>query len=142
MSEKPTEISLGIVRKDDCVLLIERQKKEQGTNNEVLNWVFPGGKIEADETPEEAAAREVLEETGYLTEAEKVIDEIKHPTFPAYIHYVACCLTVITPELVMDSGVRQVKWIQISRLGSFVTSSLNEKVRNYLNSNEYFFKDE
>ena len=86
-------------------IINRKAKKEQGTNNEVLNWVFPGGKIEADETPKEAAVREVLEETGYLTVAEKVISEQKHPTFPAYIHYVACSLTVTAPELVMDSGV-------------------------------------
>ena len=31
-------------------------------------WVFPGGKIEPGETPEEAAKREVFEETNLIIE--------------------------------------------------------------------------
>ena len=42
-------------------------------------WVFPGGKIEKGETPEEAAKREVFEETNLIIEDLEVVVE---QTFP------------------------------------------------------------
>ena len=47
----------GVVRRDGRVLLVWDQADEQ--------WYFPGGGIEAGESPEEALAREVTEETGF-----------------------------------------------------------------------------
>ena len=132
MSEFMKKIALGIVRRNDEVLLIERRRKEQGLNDESLNWVFPGGEIEPGETNNSAAEREVYEETGYTVEAVKVLDHLQHPTFPAYVYYIACNLANIAPDKVDDSGVLQVQWVQISKLGSFVTSSLNIKVMDYL----------
>ena len=38
-------------------------------------WVFPGGKIEKGETPEEAAKREVSEETNLIIEDLEVVGE-------------------------------------------------------------------
>ncbi len=37
-------------------------------------WEMPGGKIDPGETPEEAAAREFREETGYEVESLEVIE--------------------------------------------------------------------
>ena len=47
----------GLVRRDGLVLLVWDQADER--------WYFPGGGIEAGESPEEALAREVTEETGF-----------------------------------------------------------------------------
>lgn len=38
-------------------------------------WTFPGGSIEEDETPEQAAIREVYEETGFIIELKRLILE-------------------------------------------------------------------
>lgn len=58
----------GVVIKDGKVLLI----KVKNLKGEVV-WTFPKGHIE-NESPQEAAIREVLEETGYLC---KIIKELK-----------------------------------------------------------------
>ena len=55
-----TPIAIAVVLHNDCVLIGVRPA---GATLAGL-WEFPGGKIEAGETPNEAAERECLEETG------------------------------------------------------------------------------
>jgi 8-oxo-dGTP diphosphatase len=136
MTEKLEHIALGIVRRDEEVLLIERRQKENGDNKEVLNWVFPGGKIEIDENPFTAAEREVSEETGYIVQATKQLDARRHPSFPVHVHYIACALSERYPAEANDRAVMQVKWIAIAKLGIYITSSLNDNVAEYLASKE------
>lgn len=50
----------ALIEEMDLVLMIQRSP---GTSRP-LQWCLPGGGIEKDELPEEACAREVLEETG------------------------------------------------------------------------------
>jgi ADP-ribose pyrophosphatase YjhB (NUDIX family) len=40
-------------------------------------WSLPGGKLEGDETPREAARRELKEETGIEAEVDGVVDTVK-----------------------------------------------------------------
>ncbi len=51
--------SAVVLRRDGRVLLVQRARAPLTDT-----WTLPGGKLEAGETPEEAAAREVREETG------------------------------------------------------------------------------
>lgn len=132
MSEAVQKIALGIVRHDDVVLMIERRKKERTSNGGYLSWAFPGGKLEPGETPFTTAEREVHEETGRHVRALTTLDERQHPDFPAHVYYIACTLSDRGAEKVRDSGVIQAKWIPIAKLGMFITSSLNDKVEDYL----------
>lgn len=56
------------VVKENKILLIKHKKLEK--------WLPPGGHIEEKETPEEAAKRETLEETGYLIELKDPIGNL------------------------------------------------------------------
>ena len=58
-----------ICRKGDKILV---QREYSYPLDEIL-WQFPGGKIEADETPEQAATRELAEESGIKAENAKCI---------------------------------------------------------------------
>ncbi|MFM7469747.1 MAG: A/G-specific adenine glycosylase [Vampirovibrionales bacterium] len=46
-------------------------------------WELPGGKLEAQETPEEACTREVLEETGLHVEVVQALPKVNH----VYTHF-------------------------------------------------------
>ncbi len=52
-----------LVEAGGCVLL---QHRDDTADFVPGNWALPGGAIEAGETPEEAARREMLEETGLI----------------------------------------------------------------------------
>ncbi len=57
--------SAAIILKDNQILLMERN------NHGKHYWIFPGGKVEENETLEEAALREVAEETTIQTKLTK-----------------------------------------------------------------------
>lgn len=56
-----------VVRQDDRVLMVRLERPGRSF------WVLPGGAVEPDETPEEAAVREVREETGLDVAVERLL---------------------------------------------------------------------
>ncbi len=125
-------IALGIVLKDGETLLVKRREVEHGLNNEMLTWVFPGGKVEKNETVFNSVVREVFEETGYKVKAVSTLDESKHPTFPVYVSYVACELVDDNANKVEDKEIAEIQWLPVSDFQNVITSSLNIKVKEYL----------
>lgn len=70
-SQRPIPAAIAAVVRDGHVLLVRRANPP-----DVGRWAFPGGKIDAGERIEEAAARELLEETGVRAEPLHVIDAV------------------------------------------------------------------
>lgn len=62
------------LKKDNCYLLMYRNKKEHDINHN--KWIGVGGKVEPGETIDEAAIREVKEETGYDVHSLKCAGEV------------------------------------------------------------------
>lgn len=60
-ADKILTVAATILEEDGRYLFVqEKKEKLYGL------WNFPAGKLESEETPEEAAVREVQEETGYF----------------------------------------------------------------------------
>lgn len=69
---KPRDTGRGIVIHDGNILLIERWR------GGLHYFSIPGGGIEVGESPEEAAVREIYEETSIRTTIKKLIVIMKH----------------------------------------------------------------
>lgn len=86
MSRKHSpSVVVSIVEKDGKVLMIER-RDIPGLNG----YIFPGGKVETAETIEQAAEREVWEETSVTCRAVKELGQRRHPKSGARMHYWLC----------------------------------------------------
>jgi 8-oxo-dGTP diphosphatase len=65
-----THVVAGILERDDLILICRRRADQ----SHALQWEFPGGKVEAGESPEAALARELGEELGIAARIGAEID--------------------------------------------------------------------
>lgn len=97
------------------LLLIERKKSANGKS-----WAVPGGFIEDNETPEQAAVRELKEETGVSISFMKqfhTFGEVKRdPRFRvvSVAHYLLMNKSNITPKANDDAKTAQ--WVNLKEL--------------------------
>lgn len=78
-------------------------------------WEFPGGKIEAGETPEEALRREIREEldVDIQVDAHLVTVEEDYPQFHLHMQCFLCHLTRGRPRLIEAEAAR---WLNVDEL--------------------------
>lgn len=63
-------VAAGIIRRGDRILICQRPEGKSLAGK----WEFPGGKLEAGETPEECLVRELREELGFEARVEGIVD--------------------------------------------------------------------
>ena len=131
---KDKGIAVGIIKNPGGkVLIIERVRKETGTDGTKLTWVFPGGKLDGDENFEQAVVREVRMETGYHVKVNELISERTHPQFEVPIKYYACDLVNFKTEPIQEvHEVSTLKWVEPSDLRDYFTTDIDPKVAKYL----------
>ena len=89
-SIKPEDVVAAIIKKDNHYLIAQRGKdKYMG-----LKWEFPGGKVEANETLQEALTREIYEELNInINVYEKIAKErYKDSEINIVLHYFLCSI--------------------------------------------------
>lgn len=72
---KHLHIAVGVIRNSQQEIFITRR----AANTHMAGcWEFPGGKVEAQETPEQALARELQEETGISALQTQLLQVVEH----------------------------------------------------------------
>ena len=108
---KRIEVVAAVIRDGDRILATER-----GYGPWKDWWEFPGGKMEAGESPEQALVREIREEL----DAEIVIDSFLHtvewdyPDFHLTMHCYMCTLNGVAHFLEHEAA----RWLTADALGS------------------------
>jgi mutator protein MutT len=122
----PSEIAVAVVEHQGRLLI---GRREAGGALAGF-WEFPGGKIEAGETPEAAAVRECLEETGLLVRIEGSYGDARHEYEhdTVRLRFFAC--TIEKEERTLPARFR---WIARRELGDYrfppANAALIERLR-------------
>lgn len=125
-TDKPP-VSVAIIVDQGKVLMARRRAKEGE-----LSWVFPGGAIEAGESPEQAAVREVAEETGLQVEAVKPLGDRVHPKSGVPMFYVAVRLVGGEAHVADAEELAEVAWVAHGEIPEYVPYGLFKPVQAYL----------
>lgn len=127
---KTIEVVAAITIKDGQVFATQRGYGEfQGW------WEFPGGKMEAGESPQLALKREIREELDAEIEVKELLETVEwdYPNFHLTMHCFICCLLSESLHLneheaatwLTHETLRSVKWLPADEI-------LLDKIAEYL----------
>lgn len=95
-------------------------------------WTFIAGEVEPGESPEDAAVREVKEETGCLVRVGEIVGERDHPATGRHMIYMAARPTHGTDVFVGDEAeLAEVRWVGLAEADDLLPGMYGP-VRDYL----------
>ncbi|MCR5276104.1 MAG: (deoxy)nucleoside triphosphate pyrophosphohydrolase [Bacteroidales bacterium] len=112
MSERKTvEVAAAIIRRGDVFFATQR-----GYGEWKDFWEWPGGKVEAGETPEQALVREIREELDAQIRVDKFLCTVDwdYPAFHLTMH---CYLCSLLSEEVHLNEHEAARWLDADSLG-------------------------
>ena len=109
---KQIEVVAAIIRKEDKIFATQR-----GYGEWKDWWEFPGGKIEAGETPEEALKREIQEELSTEICVDKFLCTVEYD-YPAFHLTMHCYLCSLLTEALHLNEHEAAKWLTMEELNS------------------------
>ena len=109
---KQIEVVAAIIRKENQIFATQR-----GYGEWKDWWEFPGGKMEAGETPEEALKREIWEELETRIVVERLVETVEwdYPVFHLTMHCYLCHVETGHLELKEHEAA---KWLNRDELES------------------------
>lgn len=129
---KSLHVSCAIIEKDGLVLAAQRS----ATMKMPLKWEFPGGKIEAGESPASALLREIHEELGLEIELLRALKPQTHRQSPELEIVLYPFIARITAGALQLAEHAQVKWCTAAELLALDWAEADVPVlKEYLSSN-------
>lgn len=114
-SSIPSAAGVACTTKDGHVLMVKRNKAQDHGGE----WTFPGGNVEDGEDPEQAARRELKEETGHVPESDlKPMHQHSYHgvTYQTFITPVGEGFRAKTPSNINDGENTEAKWFPVDCL--------------------------
>lgn len=112
-----------ICKREDQILYVRKSKAK---------WTLPGGKIEADETPEQAAFRELFEETGLRLDQLAFVSRYQGEKVLHHVFEVCIPFTVTAQP---SNEIADCRWFAQPELdGEKVNSLVRSIVRKFLDN--------
>ena len=109
---KQIEVVAAIIRKDDLIFATQR-----GYGDFKDWWEFPGGKMEAGETPEEALKREIREELSTEINVDEFLCTVEYD-YPAFHLTMHCYLCSLLSEALHLNEHEAARWLKLEDLDS------------------------
>ena len=107
---KQIEVVAAIIRKDDLIFATQR-----GYGEFKDLWEFPGGKMEAGETPEEALKREIREELSTEINVDEFLCTVEYD-YPAFHLTMHCYLCSLLTEALHLNEHEAARWLKLEDL--------------------------
>lgn len=124
------DVVVGIVEKDGKILMVKRTKKEGN-----LVWAFPGGKVEKNETKENACIREIFEETGINVKIKKIIGQRMHPDTQVKLTYYLCSYLSGEIKILDKTEIADIEYKNIKEFERDVKTDIFPPVFKYIKNN-------
>lgn len=129
MSSPPRTIRVvaAVLERDGSYLITQRRSSAVLP----LMWEFPGGRVEASETDQQALKRELLHRLGAEIEVGKLISFVSHP----YEHYVVDLFLyecTFTNNVLEARAVNSFKWVPSSEFDQYPFTPADEASMNKL----------
>ena len=107
----------AVIERSDRRLLIGQRRRN---DTSPLKWEFPGGKVEADETPEAALARELKEELGATLKKSVAIGRIvhKYASTPEELEILFYAVEISTGDIVPRT-FEEIAWVLPRELAEY-----------------------
>ncbi len=116
----------AVIERGDRRLLIGQRKR---SDTSPLKWEFPGGKVEAGETPEAALARELKEELGAKLQRSAPIGRTvhKYAATPEDLEILFYAVEIGESKII-PRAFEQISWVLPKELGDFDFLAANAQV--------------
>jgi 8-oxo-dGTP diphosphatase len=116
----------AVIERSDRRLLIGQRRR---TDTSPLKWEFPGGKVEAGETPEAALARELKEELGATLRKSAPIGRVvhKYAETPEQLEILFFAAEIAEADLT-PRPFEKIAWVLPKELGSYDFLSANAQL--------------
>jgi len=134
MSEELIKVVAAVIQLDGHYLIARRASHKSNAGQ----WEFPGGKLEATETPAAALQREILEELGVNIVVKEFFDAKEHHYETVKIELSAYLAELLDFDFKLTDH-DEIRWVLPADFSEYQFSPADEFIIESLQSDEPYF---